>query len=210
MNCSGLTTDAAHNDKAWGVYENRLVTFSNNTLTNVYTLAYLGASLIDSTISNNIVTNTTGSTGSSTASFLCNSNFSNVTISGNTFDRTRSPEQSCTVSTGSRPKFQGNVYTATESRDQQGTTHITTSQTLIRPQFEEAIVITDAPNMIAKIDTALYVDGQTLRITGGSSGNPLRFATGQSSYYVAAERKLTGGSMKFTFSAAQKKWIEAQ
>ena len=207
-NCSGFATDEAANAGPWAVATNQLINFSNNTLINPGTLAYLSHNLSNSTISGNIITNTTADVGATTATFLCDSNLTNVTFSGNTFDHTRTPEQSCPVTKGSRPKFQDNIYKSSESRYLQGTTHIDATHTLIRPQFEQAFVITDAPNMIAQFDTALYVDGQIVTVIGGSTSSPLRFPAGQVTYSVAAERKLTGGSLKFTYSAAQQKWIE--
>jgi hypothetical protein len=135
-----------------------------------------------------------------------------VQITGNIFVNCAVPKQVGAVLTnpGSRPLFANNSYVNAAYTDGAGTFNITSASPVITPAFEEAKVYTDKANLSAVLETTGgYVDGQYLKITGGSSGLPVKFAAGSSSYYVAADRNLTGTeTLWFKFSSSQGKWIE--
>jgi hypothetical protein len=210
VRCSGVTTGRADNAAPFARYENQLLTFENNTLTDVATMVDLGAILNDAMFRGNTITNTTGVTGATTATTICASTLRNVIIENNLFENTRTPEESCALAGGERPLYRGNRYLASESRDGQGSTFITASQRLIRPLFENAYVVVDAANVIAQMAVNGYPNGQTVTITGGTPDRALRFATGQSSYVVAQERTLSGAPSKISlqFDKAAGRWLE--
>jgi hypothetical protein len=208
VGCAGVFTASAPNPAPWGRAENQLLTFEGNTLRDASYLINMGAILNDATIRNNQVINTRASRGATTATILCATEYRNVVIENNSFQRTRTPEQSCDITKGERPLYRNNIYTDFEARDGQGTTRVSAAQRLIRPLYEDAYVIVEAANVIAQLETRFYPDGQVVTIRGGTIDRPLRFVPGEASYNVAAERVLQGGSLRFRFDRALGKWVE--
>ena len=207
--CGGLITTYAPNPYPQARPENQNITFENNRMTDGGWLAYFLAIGQNITIRNNRVVNTTGNPGATTAVSYCCSNLQNVLIENNTFENTRTPEQSADVNAGERPLFRGNNYLNPEIRELQGFVIISNAAPTVRTVYEESFIQATQPNVVVQLLTGNYPDGQEVSFTGGSTANPVRFVTGAATYQVNAERRLTGAqTLKLRFNRAQNKWLE--
>jgi hypothetical protein len=190
------------------------LTFENNTINGAGLLMEViwGSGLKNSTISNNYFAGKDPNNPSQSDSILYTGYTSGVQITGNTFENCKAPEQYVDAKdpmVTERPLFSKNTYTNVVYADGKGIFNLTSSEPVITPNFEEVRIYADTNNLVAVMSTDHYRDGQYVKITGGSQSLSVKFASGASSYYVAADRYLTGNeTLWFRYSRSQGKWIE--
>jgi Right handed beta helix region len=206
LQCGGLAIAIAPMSEA---PQNQNITFEKNILTDGPFLANFFATGRNIFIRGNTFTNTHASKGDSTAAFICCSTLERVVIENNIFRNMRAPENSAEIIAGERPLFRGNQYLNPELRNGQGLTFISNSARVVRPIYEEARIESDAPNIEVILSVDRYPDGQEVTFTGGSATNPVKFASGATTYQVVADRLLNGNnSLRLRFNKALGKWIE--
>jgi hypothetical protein len=132
----------------------------------------------------------------------------NYVIENNTFKDCRTPEFSW-GDDETRPLFRNNTYKNVERRDGHAVFTIGGSSDLVKPEFEEVQINASAANAVVALQTGKFPDGQTLKVTGGSTSRPVKFATGQASYTVSQDQYLTGtDTLWFVYRESTNKWAE--
>ncbi|HEY3372377.1 MAG TPA: T9SS type A sorting domain-containing protein [Prolixibacteraceae bacterium] len=182
---------------------NKNVIMENNTITGASHLAFFNGWAENFVIRNN------NYSGTYSIVYAGDSLGSNL-IEGNTFTNSRTPEEETAWKfSGKRPFFQNNTYINCEARYYQGIFNINAASPLVTPHYEQVKVNGQVANVVAQLATKAYPQGQKVAIIGGSTLMPVKFAAGQSSYFVSEDRYLNGSdTLNFTFNTTQGKWLE--
>lgn len=133
-----------------------------------------------------------------------------VSILRNTFCNVAVPKMIGPINAGSRPLFAGNSYKNVADPEGSGTFTITESSAKVTPQSDEMRIITTVAGQSPTFETSQYPDGTIVRVTGGSSTDPVRFTPNASTYDVQNTQTLNGSSkqLHFKFSATTGKWVQ--
>ncbi|WP_156176316.1 Ig-like domain-containing protein [Hymenobacter terrenus] len=185
------------------------VTFEHNTITKSASLVSFFAKQRNIAVRNNTFTGySAANPGLSTSVFYGASDLINGVVEGNLFTNCRTPEQTTGIG-NERPLFRNNSYANAEWRELQGYYNITPGNLNVTPHFEYIAIAASVPNLVPRFETVGYANDQRLEVFAGSVSNPVRFATGQASYYVAQDRVLDGTQSLFLhFDGTQGKWVE--